>query len=497
MRRRHRWTSLWVVVLAAAGLTAVPAGPASAGGPIAWTWPGDCSTATTFQECVDLASSGDSITIETDGPITGGITLSKTLTIEAAPGWSPVFTGSAFVFTDLGTILVLLDGLTFEGHIEVSLTGGTGHSVELVDVRSTGDDFYSAFRASAHVPASVTVTGGRFTVGGKAEGVEFAASHPTGSTWMALTGSRISGHGQAGTGGGITVDVTGAGATELDLKNNVVWDVNLAPAGGSSGIHLYPSGPAMLDADVIGNTVVRARTNAFYVRNDVTTGAVSLNVFDNILARSLRGVYLESSDPSTLTVRAGYNGFHRNQDENIWEEASPGPGNLEAHPGFVDLTNGNLRLLADSPFVDAGKVCVPGGPAMTEAGGLARLAGDTVDIGAHERRADLPTGIAQIGGGGSDLVPGTDGADILCGFGGDELYGYEGDDYLDGGSGQDVIFASAGVDHLYGGKGDDPCLLSFDDPRSADLVDGGPGTDGAIFDRLDVLRRVEVDGVCS
>src|SRR5262249_39916254 len=152
---------------------------------------------------------------------------------------------------------------------------------------------------------------------------------------------------------------------------------------------------------------------------------------------------------------------------------SLGPHNLAVAPGFMDEPFGDLRLKPMSALIDRGIVCSPGGVQNLDAAGHGRLSGTSVDMGAFERGAGPPTGIALVGGSAGDTVTGTNGADILCGLGGgDTLNGGAGGDRLDGGAGADVVVGGAGPDRLFGGAGDDTCLDAVDG-HTTDSVDGG------------------------
>ena len=89
------------------------------------------------------------------------------------------------------------------------------------------------------------------------------------------------------------------------------------------------------------------------------------------------------------------------------------------------------------------------------------------------------------GDGGNDGLNGGPGNDVLNGDGGDDrLNGADGDDTVNGGDNNDWLVGGAGIDRLNGGTGNDR-LLSAD--TSADVLDGGDGTDGAMIDSLDVV----------
>jgi hypothetical protein len=68
-----------------------------------------------------------------------------------------------------------------------------------------------------------------------------------------------------------------------------------------------------------------------------------------------------------------------------------GPGNIAAEPLFVDRVNGNLRLQANSPCINAGANSYVSG--TTDLAGRPRIAGGTVDMGAFEFQSDLPPAI--------------------------------------------------------------------------------------------------------
>ncbi|MEJ7842683.1 MAG: hypothetical protein WKF95_13020 [Rubrobacter sp.] len=92
---------------------------------------------------------------------------------------------------------------------------------------------------------------------------------------------------------------------------------------------------------------------------------------------------------------------------------------------------------------------------------------------------------AELGGGGDNILRGSEQADRLAGFNGaDTLYGGAGDDTLYGGAGKDEIYGAAGGDDVLAGAGDD--FIEAKD-GAVDRVGCGPGDDSASVDREDLV----------
>ena len=83
--------------------------------------------------------------------------------------------------------------------------------------------------------------------------------------------------------------------------------------------------------------------------------------------------------------------------------------------------------------------------------------------------------------GGDDTISGRELDDNIYGEeGNDTLYGRDGDDDIYGGDGNDTLYGENGDDRLYGGAGDDR-LYSYETQGISELLDGGEGSDTAIF----------------
>ena len=92
-------------------------------------------------------------------------------------------------------------------------------------------------------------------------------------------------------------------------------------------------------------------------------------------------------------------------------------------------------------------------------------------------------GICTISGTpGRDILFGTRGDDVICGFGGNDIiFSGRGDDIVMGGPGNDIILGGRGRDQLYGEAGHDIILGG----RGDDTLVGGPGADLLIGGRGD------------
>ena len=109
------------------------------------------------------------------------------------------------------------------------------------------------------------------------------------------------------------------------------------------------------------------------------------------------------------------------------------------------------------------------------------------DLGAGDDHGqvsmDVNFPVTILGGPGRDWLEGNEAANTLDGGAGDDkITGGDGNDVIRGGDGNDDLSGGGGSDALDGGNGDD--LLhpdGLEDP-SADVVDGGPGTDTLVDD---------------
>jgi Ca2+-binding RTX toxin-like protein len=154
---------------------------------------------------------------------------------------------------------------------------------------------------------------------------------------------------------------------------------------------------------------------------------------------------------------------------------------------------------------DAGPNRLDGGGGFDTVSYATRTSGVTVTLDGRANDGALsegdnvtPSVEGVMGGSGNDRLTGNSRANTLRGGGGnDVLMGGRASDVLDGGRGSDTIVGGPGADQITGGPGRDRISagtgsdLVFTRDRSADIVDCGSGTDTAVADRRDRLRRCE------
>ncbi|MEO7119299.1 MAG: right-handed parallel beta-helix repeat-containing protein, partial [Candidatus Limnocylindrales bacterium] len=395
-------------------------GPVSGGGPVPYNYPSpQCpESATGLQACIDGAASGDRIHLGIE-TINEFPQVTKSLTIDATAGFTPTVSGFV-VSSDAATVDVTIERVTLQFFLAVELTGGSGHRVTLRRATVIGQNSPDAGAVGFHtsVPAQLVIE--RSTIrstGNQAPAVNFRGALTSGVASVAVVGSRISQPGTASGGSGIQVDGSGAGQLQADIMNNTVWDVAGCNCGSSASLEINVEGTVQADINAVGNTFEGSAATGISLRNDLEPGgSIALDVFDNIIShQDFAGILLEDTG-GTLTFRNGFNDLFQNGFNEL-DGASFAASTLHVSPRFVDRTAGKLKLRSDSPLIDAGQVCTPGGVADPDAAGKHRLAGPTVDIGAYEFGAVVPTGGVFVGDDTPDSFGGTGGADILCGYG--------------------------------------------------------------------------------
>jgi hypothetical protein len=478
------------------------AAPPAAAAPVTVNYPSSgCPVAGDhgLQDCIDGVDPGSTVILTTE-IIDEAAFINKSLTLRAVDRTlQPVLLGVGINSPSTGAAKIVVQDIRLSLTILVNLTTGSGHSVTIqrVDI-GRGAPGPRGIIVQSDVPATIAIENSfiRSDQENEASVLTLATQNSSGLVHYRVVGNKITAHGDTKSNAGIDLIMEGSGTVVADIYNNVIWDVATCHCGAASGIAVLPDPKVRADVNIVGNTIDNSRTDAIQQRNDLTTGRLYLDVFNNILTHnSSEALNLESGKPGSLVFRAGFNDRFANGNPDNLDGQSAGPGNLNLDPRYVNPNARDLHLQSNSPLNNKGATCSPGGIADPDAAGRHRLNGPEVDIGAYEIGGVAITGVVRVGTSAAETLNGTNGQDILCGYGGaDILKGLNASDYLDGGSGPDRVVGGSGVDRVFGNLDNDHlCTL---DGTSGDLADGGPGADTAVTDPGDTRVSIEGTGGC-
>jgi len=413
-----RWIAIGAAVLGAFVMT-----PAARSAAIL-TFPG-CGV--TVQDCIAAAATGDTLRIATATPIVGTLQMSgKSLRLEAAGGFTPVIQGSIIAFGGDAPAHYAIDGLTIEGgilagpgvgNLELEITNNRIHLATTygaaIEIRSGSSDPFGDLTFSA-IGNLVDVEG----TGPSAQcmGITFSGVSDSGSTVGTIAGNRVT-VSDCGQNGGIhaspsseeSLEVTivnnrvvasgssygiqvsgGPQGTAATIAGNLVLDsASIAGAGG--GIVAFASGTDSRLAFAILNNTVTHNKDGLLADGRVDLGAVVFGVVANniVVENERNGLTIESELEHDVFVLDNLV-FHNGGDH------FTGNGTVVADPRFVNAP-GDLRLAADSPAVNSGDNNLASLLPLYDIGGEARIAGGTVDRGAHEYPGPfLPAAPSQL-----------------------------------------------------------------------------------------------------
>jgi hypothetical protein len=230
-----------------------------------------------------------------------------------------------------------------------------------------------------------------------------------------VRGNRIVGNTGDNLTGGVSVTST------LVERNVIAYNTSRVTGGLAAG-----PGSVVRDNLILGNATeggpseadgILAKDGAIIANNTIVgngagTGAIlavgTPVIVNNIIAYNAAGISEWSLHLATPVV--SNNLFFSNVTGNA--PGLPDPigqdGNIEADPGFVSLTTGDLHIRPDSPARDAGdNAAVADG--LTDMDGQPRIQDGRVDIGADESDGSLPSvpaTIVRVSPSGSDANDG-------------------------------------------------------------------------------------------
>jgi hypothetical protein len=203
-------------------------------------------------------------------------------------------------------------------------------------------------------------------------------------------------------GGGVYVEFRDATFGAVEVTGNT------APAGGGLLLENLGSTPhtyLISNALIANNTASNGSGGGIRLAQDATLVVTNATIMANESIGSAGGGVANGPNSNATFTNCIVGGSSPDDFAGVGttvvtysnvEDGFVGKGNISALPLFVDVANGNYRLAAGSPCIDAGSSLVSVGPAM-DLDGQARvvddpdtantgvtLSGHTIDMGAYE-----------------------------------------------------------------------------------------------------------------
>ncbi|MBS0320635.1 MAG: hypothetical protein JSR18_08850 [Proteobacteria bacterium] len=411
----QRSIRMMMAVAAAAGMTTATAAT--------YTYPGAAPCATTLQACVDGVGANDTIEVAQNVQIPEFVTISQSLALTNAPGYTPsvqgllvlatttsvTFAMHGFTGTQLrgvlgaggGSLAVTVTGNAFQGgdyQSGVEMYDNNANPGSVLTALISGNTFaqsstsvcadaLSVVATSAQMNA--TITGNQFTMGylSQCGAIDVVAGGAGGGT--ALIGRNlIQG---ADFDYGIMFRHFGANPTDTTtqlsgtITNNLVVGES-GNTGAPGGIVLSADGyNAKLSAQVINNTVADGRIGVLVSARTDLGAALGGRLANNIVAGN--SSYDIGIDPGL----AGFVADHNMTSGSTHYGSAFGPGNLSGNPDFVSPTGpgGSYQLQLDSPAINSGDTSALDPSLTLDLAGNARIV-SVIDRGAYESASTAP-----------------------------------------------------------------------------------------------------------
>jgi hypothetical protein len=355
------------------------------------------------------------IEIATSSPIDESPKLDHSLTLRPAAGFTPMLSASNLISaSSAGTadndFTITIQGITLEdgvilvshnsaGTFNVSIVGNhivkgyaTNPTIE-ISKSGVGDTIFNISDNQITVPEASQITG--ISIG--------SWSGSTGISGI-IKGNTIV---MKGTDQGSAISVVSLGnckALDVDIIGNVISGTNYTEgisitqqnSDGNTTVGIFNNlitgqngnvgAPGAISVNgsagninlKICNNTLSDNSNGICIQGQIGQGAIiSGSVENNIITNSTSYGLDIDSDYTTITDRN--NLLFNNVDDDI---TTTGPGTLFQDPKFIG--GGNYHLQSISPAIDAGNNPPDGSLPLTDLGGVNRIAGGTVDIGAYE-----------------------------------------------------------------------------------------------------------------
>ena len=290
----------------------------------------------------------------------------------------------------------ILDGFT--------ITGGNANGMHFPDISGGG---------MINIDSSPTVTNCTFTGNNSSGGgamSNFIGSSPT------VTNCTFDGN-SAGFGGGMYNS-----SDSSPTITNCTFSGNTAAQNGGGGMYNAGSSPTVTNCTFSENAA--AQTGGGMHNFESSPTVINCTFTGNSAGTSIGGgmANFKSSNPTVINCILWGDSPNEIMDllgavtTALYSDVQggfPGTGNIDADPLFVDPVNGDYRLSAGSPAIDAGHNWAIAGLADTDLDGNPRFAADkidfdpgcgipvVVDMGAYEFQGDpFPVKLGDIDGDG-------------------------------------------------------------------------------------------------
>jgi hypothetical protein len=377
----------------------------------------------TIQGCIDDGSDSGAILLATNGPIDEDLTITRSVTLAAAPGFRPVFAPGATIFARSaggGDKQLVIRGLTWEPAgastaIRVLHDGDGAYDVQLLDNAILGLEG-SGFSPVISVHTTQPGPGGPLLLTVRGNTLRM----PTGSRWpleielpwtvngITVVARNVIETADTGQSGAIffrhwegemhfyaiqnvvrtanpaqtAIEVYQSGDGDGDgrIVANVFGNFLRGIAGGMRfGTSLYAENGA-IELNVAHNTIVDAQLRAVQVGGREDFGAHASGVIaNNVLARSGQGdVGIHQFVDEVLET----NNLLTNMDPEGFP-AEPGPHSiLVTDPGFV--ADDDFRLAPTSPAINKADPAYTPAELTVDLDDQPRVGGPAADLGAYE-----------------------------------------------------------------------------------------------------------------
>jgi hypothetical protein len=389
----------WAALLAAVHAPGPEAGAATR------TYPGPGACSTTLQACIDAASPGDVVEINTgDTRIDENIAIAKSLTLTRAAGADPTIGGAVELRAisisaadpdedpeDVGPVNVTLSHLTLDNAIvSIDFSAAGGHHVVIENcVISHAEEVDGSRAVDVNLSTPATVIVRDNTIATTGVPLSIAANLVSGAAASVIAlGNTLTASVEPFSASGVNVELNGSGTVDVDLHSNLIYGVGMCSCCGCSaaGIAIAVFGRPTGNIDIINNTLddLQGAANGIQVQSPAPQSHLNLNLFNNVISRAQGSAVQMPEQSDRLVLANGYNAFHDNGEDADWGGYSAGPHTIKVDPQYVNPLNDDYHLQATSPLVGAGRNDPPGGLPTHDGDGNARIAQGTVDIGAFE-----------------------------------------------------------------------------------------------------------------